>query len=103
MFYFQYKSALGLFDKEILGLTLELLEKEIPRTNLILVGDHGFVDTSSNRTQFLEDFLDVDTQSYVMNTYGSMTDLRPKNGFTVDQIMQNLTALNSSGHFKVYR
>ena len=101
IYIFQYKNALVRFDNEILGLILDMLEKDIPDANLVIVGDHGFSDTHPNRTEYLDDYLDP--KSFKFNTAGSLTDLRPSAGFTVDQLIHNLTALNSSGNFKIYR
>lgn len=98
---FQYKNALARFDKEILGLILDMLERDLPDTNLVIVSDHGFADTHPNRTEYLEDYLDP--TSFKWNTIGCLTDLRPSAGFTINQLLHNLTALNSTGNFKVYR
>ncbi|XP_047128164.1 bis(5'-adenosyl)-triphosphatase enpp4 isoform X2 [Hydra vulgaris] len=98
----QYKDALESVDRDVVGYVLEKLNS-YPEINLILTSDHGFIDIdykSKLQVKFLDDYLQ--SGSYQSNWAGGSCFLRPKNGFTIDDLVNNLTSL-SQNNFRIYR
>ena len=90
-------------DRDIIGYTIELLEP-YPDVNFILVADHGFIDVKANspeKTRVLQNY--IESTSFHCNTHGATTTIRPINGYTVDDILRNLTVLSDTGMYKIYR
>lgn len=58
-----YAKAIERVDRDVVGYLVESLKKAdlFDKTNIIIVSDHSMIETSSNRTIYLSDYVDVKT------------------------------------------
>lgn len=75
---------------------IELINRK-KQVNIILVSDHGMTNTSSNRVNYLDDY--IDTSWVERFVFEETTQLFPKPQFET-QLKEYL--LKAQGHFKVY-
>ena len=73
----QLIAAVKLVDQRVAAL-LARLRAEGVEPNLVIVSDHGMIETSAERTVILDDF--VDLASVQIDSQGSVLTLRPNDG-----------------------
>ncbi|MEO7598426.1 MAG: ectonucleotide pyrophosphatase/phosphodiesterase [Opitutus sp.] len=91
-------AAVAKLDAQI-GSIVDRAKREGLALNIVVVSDHGFVETSGEkRTTMLDDF--VDFERVQVDFDGPVTGLRPLDG-NVDSVVQRLSSLPPQ--YKIYR
>ena len=86
----------------VLGFLLQKLSK-YPEINLVVVADHGQIDTQKDHFYFVNDY--VPKEMLALYPYGcnSVCALKPSKGHSTEEIVEKLSPLLQTGGFRIFK
>eukprot|EP00111_Clytia_hemisphaerica_P010494 TCONS_00030665-protein len=97
----EYTARIESLDKMVLGYLRQKLSKH-PEINLIIVADHGQINTQKDRFYFVNDY--VPKEMLALYPYGcnSVCALKPSKGHSTDEVIERLEPLLQTGGFRIF-